>query len=91
MPSAIYYTYIIECIDGTYYTGKTSNLQKRLAQHNGTISGGAKYTKTRRPVILRYYEQHETNKTALQREYQLKQLPRTKKQTLIAAADITGY
>ena len=52
------YTYIVECSDGTLYTGWTNNLEKRLEAHNA--GKGAKYTKTRRPVKLVYQEQFET-------------------------------
>lgn len=78
-----YYTYIVECSDGTYYIGMTTDLAQRLKQHNGELSGGAKYTHTRRPVQLKYTEQHMTFKEAAHREYQLKKLPRKKKAQLI--------
>lgn len=69
-----YYTYVVICNDGTYYTGSTTNLTKRLKQHNGHISGGAKYTRGRRPIILHYWEKHETLQKAMQREYEIKKL-----------------
>ena len=53
-----YYTYMVECSDGTYYTGYTTNLEKRIKAHN-TGKTGAKYTRTRRPVKLIYYDQKE--------------------------------
>ena len=52
------YTYIIKCADSTLYTGWTNDLDKRIKAHNS--GKGAKYTKTRRPVKLVYYEEHET-------------------------------
>ena len=61
------YTYILECKDGTYYTGWTNNLEKRLKDHNE--GKGAKYTRARRPVVLAYYEEFETKEEAMQREY----------------------
>lgn len=79
----VYYTYIVECADGTYYTGKTYDLQHRLKQHNGLLSGGAKYTRDRKPVKLVYYEQFATNKFACQREWYLKQLTHHQKEELI--------
>ena len=74
------YCYIIECSDGTYYTGWTTDPERRLAQHNkGT---GARYTKTRRPVKLVYLEEQTDKRTALKRERAIKALPRKKKMEL---------
>ena len=74
------YCYIIECSDGTYYTGWTTDPERRLAQHNkGT---GARYTKTRRPVKLVYLEEQADKPTALKRERAIKALPRKKKMEL---------
>ena len=75
------YTYIVECSDGTLYTGWTNNLEKRLEAHNA--GKGAKYTKTRRPVKLVYQEQFETKEEAMSREYHIKQLSRKEKMKLL--------
>lgn len=75
------YTYIVECSDGTLYTGWTNNLEKRLEAHNA--GKGAKYTKTRRPVKLVYQEQFETKEEAMSREYHIKQLSRKGKMKLM--------
>ena len=75
------YTYIVECSDGTLYTGRTNNLEKRLEAHNA--GKGAKYTKTRRPVKLVYQEQFETKEEAMSREYHIKQLSRKEKMKLM--------
>lgn len=75
------YTYIVECKDGTYYTGWTNNLNKRLEAHN--TGKGAKYTKTRRPVKLVYQESFETKEEAMSREYAIKKLTRQEKIDLI--------
>ena len=75
------YTYIVECSDGTLYTGWTNNLEKRLEAHNA--GKGAKYTKTRRPVTLVYPEQFETKEEAMSREYHIKQLSRKEKMKLM--------
>lgn len=75
------YVYMIECSDGSYYTGYTNNLKKRLAAHNA--GKGAKYTKSRRPVRLIYQENFDNKKDALKREYAIKQLARSEKETLI--------
>ncbi len=72
---------MIECSDGSYYTGYTNDLKKRLAAHNA--GKGAKYTKSRRPVRLIYQENFDNKKDALKREYAIKQLARSEKETLI--------
>ena len=76
------YTYMVECADGTLYTGWTNCLEKRLKAHNDGRNG-AKYTKTKRPVSLVYYEGFFTKEEAMQREYQIKQLTRERKLELI--------
>lgn len=76
------YTYILSCSDGSLYTGWTNNLEKRLKAHND--GKGAKYTKTRRPVTLVYYENFDTKQEAMKREYAIKQLSRKAKIELIA-------
>ena len=75
------YTYIVKCADSTLYTGWTNDLDKRIKAHNS--GKGAKYTKTRRPVKLVYYEEHETKNEAMSREYAIKQLTRKEKENLI--------
>ena len=75
------YTYILRCADGTYYTGWTNDLDKRLAAHNaGTAS---KYTRPRRPVSLDYHETFGTKEEAMRREWEIKQVTRKQKETLI--------
>ena len=73
------YTYILKCSDGTYYTGWTNDLDKRLKAHNGGKSG-AKYTRNRRPVTLVYYEKFQDKQEAMKREYAIKQLTRREKE-----------
>lgn len=75
------YTYIVECQDGSYYTGWTNNLEKRIQAHND--GKGAKYTKSKRPVKLVYYETFETKREAMQREYAIKQMTRMEKEQLM--------
>ena len=75
------YTYIVECSDGTFYTGWTLDLNKRIEEHNNGT--GAKYTRTRRPVKLVYSQKFDTRAKASQREYQIKDLTRKEKQKLI--------
>ena len=76
------YTYIVRCADGTLYTGWTNSLQKRMKAHN-EVKNGAKYTKTKRPVRLVYYEGFSTKEEAMRREYQIKQFTRHRKLELI--------
>ena len=78
----MYFTYILECADKTYYIGCTNNLDKRLLQHNNS-KYGAHYTKLRRPVTLKYKETFETLKEARRREAELKGWRREKKLLLI--------
>lgn len=75
------YTYILKCSDNTLYTGWTNDLEKRLKAHNA--GKGAKYTKTRLPVEIVYYETFEDKIDAMKREYAIKQLSRKEKMKLI--------
>lgn len=77
-----YFVYIVECSDKTLYTGTTSDIQKRIHAHNSAKSG-AKYTKSRRPVTLRYSEEVENVSAALKREAQIKKLSRKEKLILM--------
>ncbi|AKG75162.1 GIY-YIG nuclease family protein [Salinicoccus halodurans] len=78
---AEYYTYIVECADQTLYTGYAADLEKRIETHNSGT--GAKYTRNRLPVALRYYEKFETKSEAMKREHAIKKLTRTAKMALI--------
>jgi len=73
----LYYVYIVECKDGTLYTGCTPDIENRLKEHNAGT--GCKYTRTRYPVVLRYLEEAENRSKAQQREYAIKQLSRKEK------------
>jgi len=81
--SSNWYVYIVRCNDGTLYTGIAKDLKRRMAEHNSENSG-AKYTRYRRPVELVYSERIESRSDALKRENQVKRMPRTKKNELIA-------
>lgn len=76
-----HYIYIVQCKDGTLYTGYTNNIEARIKKHNS--GKGAKYTKTRRPVILVYQEGYETKSEAMKREYEIKKFTRAQKLQLI--------
>lgn len=77
----MHYVYIVKCADGTYYTGYTNDLKRRIKQHNA--GEGAKYTKGRRPVELVHSEQFETKSEAMKREYEIKQFKRRRKTEII--------
>ena len=77
------YTYILECADGTLYCGWTNHLQERVAAHNA--GKGARYTKSRRPVVLKYYEPFSTKHEAMRRAWAVNQLSRKEKLELIEA------
>jgi putative endonuclease len=76
-----FYCYILECADGTYYTGWTTDPKRRENQHNS--GRGARYTKTRRPVKLVYLEPQPNRSTAQKREIKLKKLSRLQKEALV--------
>ena len=80
-PEDAHYVYVVECSDGTYYTGYTTDVERRVAEHNeGTA---AKYTRGRRPVELRHVERYTSQSDAMQREYAIKQLRRGQKERLV--------
>lgn len=76
-----WYLYIVCCNDKSLYTGVTNDLKKRITKHNS--GKGAKYTASRRPVVLKYTELHQTKSDALKRERQIKNLTRQEKINLI--------
>ena len=75
------YTYILKCSDGTYYTGWTNDMAKRLKTHNE--GKGAKYTRGRGPVELVYLEEFDTKQEAMSKEAKIKRLTRKEKLLLI--------
>ena len=77
-----YFVYILECSDGSLYTGIAKDVTKRLDEHNNSLKG-AKYTKARRPLKLLHVEELRNRGSALKREYTIKQLSRVKKLELI--------
>jgi putative endonuclease len=79
----VYYLYILTCSDGTLYTGITTDVDKRVLEHNKG-SDGAKYTRSRLPVALSYVKEIEGDRSeALREEYKMKQLSRVQKLELI--------
>ncbi len=76
-----FYCYILRCADGTYYTGWTTDPERRLHQHN--TGRGARYTKTRLPVQMVYVETQPDRSTAQKRENKIKKMSRHQKEALI--------
>ncbi|CAM2829858.1 GIY-YIG nuclease family protein [Fructilactobacillus fructivorans] len=81
MANKNYYMYVLLCSDGTFYGGFTNNVYRRLAVHQA--GKGAKYTKTRRPLKLLYFEEFADKSTALKAEYAFKHQSRSKKETFL--------
>jgi putative endonuclease len=79
-----YSLYIVECADGTYYTGIATDVQRRVLEHNGAKSKGARYTSVRRPVVLVFEKRFATRSDALKEEARIKLLTRHEKQMLIS-------
>ncbi len=82
-----WFVYILRCVDNSLYTGITTDINKRVEQHNGLNNGasnrGAKYTQSRRPVTLVYQEAARSRSAASKREYMIKQLAKSLKEQLI--------
>ena len=81
LPSG-FYCYIVECADGSFYTGWSTDPQRRTQEHNRTLKG-ARYTRTRRPVRLVYVEPQVDRSAAMRREFQLKHLSHAQKLRLV--------
>ena len=78
-----YFCYIVECVDGSLYTGWTTDPERRVKEHN--TGKGALYTRWRRPVSLKYLEETVSRSAAQQRENEIKKLTRQKKLALVKA------
>mgnify|MGYP006331426739 CR=1 FL=1 len=83
-PSSPWIVYMVRCRDGSYYTGITTDLPRRLAEHNSP-QGGAKYTRSRRPVTLAYREPALSRSSATRREGEIKKMSATAKARLLTA------
>jgi len=77
-----HFVYILKCKDKTLYTGYTNDLDKRVLAHN-TLKTGARYTKSRRPVSLVYFEKFRTKSRAMKREYEIKKMKKHEKMCII--------
>ena len=76
-----WWIYIVECSDGSYYTGITPDINKRIEKHNN--GSGARYTRSKSPVQLLYYEKHKNRSWATKRELEIKKLTHDQKKELI--------
>jgi Predicted endonuclease containing a URI domain len=76
-----HYVYVIECADGSFYAGYTTDVERRVAEHDA--GEGAKYTRGRTPVTLRHVESFESRSAAMSREHAIKSLSRAEKEWLI--------
>ncbi|QSO48082.1 GIY-YIG nuclease family protein [Alicyclobacillus mengziensis] len=76
-----HYVYVLQCADGSLYTGWTTNVPRRVKTHNR--GKGAKYTRSRLPVTIQLIEAYETKSEALRREWEIKHMSRQQKQQLI--------
>ena len=83
-----HHVYVVECSDGSYYTGYTTDVERRVAEHNA--GDGAKYTRGRRPVTLVHVEAFDSQSRAMQREYAIKQLSRRAKERIVDEGDAEG-
>jgi len=81
----MWFVYIVRCADNTLYTGVTTDIARRLREHNGEVRSGAWYTKLRRPVVLVYAETIDSQSRALKREATIKKLSKQQKEHLISA------
>ena len=81
---AVWWVYLLRCADDSLYTGITTNLDRRLAEHNGDGPAGARYTRSRRPVQLAWCEAAASRSEASQREAAIKRLDRARKLALCA-------
>jgi putative endonuclease len=84
MESSPWFVYILRCADSSLYTGITTDIDKRLKQHNGIEKNGAKYTRSRQPVELVYQEYSASRAAACKREHMIKNLKKSEKERLIA-------
>lgn len=78
-----FFFYIARCADNSLYCGMTNNLEKRVKEHNSKTSRSAKYLRAKKPVQLIYSEEFTNIKTALQREFEVKQWTKIKKEALV--------
>ncbi|MFC4450756.1 GIY-YIG nuclease family protein [Halorussus aquaticus] len=82
---SVHWVYVIECDDGSFYTGYTTDVERRVREHDR--GEGAKYTRGRTPVELVHRERFDTKSEAMSREYAIKQLSRAEKERVVERDD----
>ena len=82
MEKGRFFVYVLECADGSFYTGCTSDLERRVAEHNE--GKGCRYTRARKPVRLVHSEEHDSRMAAMRREREVKKLSRRQKEEMIS-------
>jgi putative endonuclease len=80
--SGNHFVYVLRCADDTLYTGYTTDVERRVAEHER--GDGAKYTRGRTPVELVHVESYDSQSAAMQREYEIKQFTRSRKESLVS-------
>ena len=88
--SPLWQVYLLQCADSSFYAGVTTDLARRIQQHNGQLAGGARYTRARRPVALVWFKACDSRSDAQQKEQALRRLSRQQKLALIAGAEERG-
>lgn len=83
-----WHVYLLRCADGSLYCGITTDVERRLAQHNGLLPGGARYTRSRRPVMLEACRTCADRSQALRLEARIKETPRRQKCLLLRTASL---
>lgn len=82
----MFYCYILRCADNSLYCGQTTDLKRRVEEHNTSPTKSAKYTRSRKPVTLVYFEEYETLPEAMKREIEIKKLTKIQKEALVLTA-----
>ena len=82
--SSSWFVYLLRCADNSLYAGITTDIERRVKEHNDDNKRAAKYTRARRPVALAYMEKAEDKKCAAQREYRLRKLNKPAKEALVS-------
>tara|TARA_Y100000310_G_scaffold293738_1_gene323545 strand:- start:1042 stop:1332 length:291 start_codon:yes stop_codon:yes gene_type:complete len=85
----MWYFYVVKCSDSSFYAGVTTELTRRVKEHNSDDRRGAKYTRSRRPVELIYSEEYPSRSAAQKEEYRFKQLDRKTKERVISEKLLT--
>ncbi len=78
-----YFFYILRCKDNSLYCGQTTNLKKRVAEHNTSQSRASRYVRSRKPAVLVYFEEYNNLSKALAREREIKKWTKKRKEALI--------